>query len=96
MGLSFDPNWKNEKDHCDSSLFVRVHGMVGASPEATVREFKNCCITIAMDGSDMLLNDSEEAGSYSRVVRVDTLQTLLVERLTPDGKSRWTLIYVVH
>jgi hypothetical protein len=40
--------------------------MVGISPEATVREFKNCCITTAVDGSDMLLNDSKEAGSDSR------------------------------
>jgi hypothetical protein len=76
MGPSFDPNWKNEEDHCDSSLFMCVHGMVGVLPEATVREFKNCCITTAIVGSDMLLNDSEEAGSYSRVVKVDTPQTL--------------------
>jgi len=65
MGPSFDPNWKNE-DHCDSSLLVYVHSMVGISSEATVRELKNCRITSAVDGSDMLLNDSEKAGSVSR------------------------------
>jgi hypothetical protein len=63
MGPSFDPNLKNEEDHCDSSLLVYVRGMVGILPEATVRVFKNCYITSAVDGSDVLLNDSEEAGS---------------------------------
>lgn len=85
MGPSFDPSWKNEEDHCDSSLLVHVHGMVGISLEATVREFKNCCKTSAVDGSDMLLNDSEKAGSDRRECEEgegtsckggDTLQTL--------------------
>jgi len=66
MGPSFDPNWKNEEDHCDSSLLVYVHGTVEISSETTAWDFKNYCMISAVDGSDMLLNDSEEAGSDSR------------------------------
>jgi hypothetical protein len=35
------------------------------SPEVTVKDFKKCCISNAMDGTedDMLWNDSEENGN---------------------------------
>jgi hypothetical protein len=39
------------------------------SPEATVREFKKCCMSSVQ--SDMLQNDSEEAGSGNRECEKD-------------------------
>jgi hypothetical protein len=37
------------------------------SPEVTVKGFKNCCMTNAMDGTDdnMIWNESEEDGNVT-------------------------------
>jgi hypothetical protein len=36
------------------------------SPDRTVKDFKNCCVSIAADGTDdgMLWNGSEEDGNF--------------------------------
>jgi hypothetical protein len=70
--------------------------MVGISPEATVWEFKKCCVTSAVEYlicCGMTVKRLEVIADSVRklkapVAKVDTLRTLYVERLTPVGKSR--------
>jgi len=65
---------------------------------AIVEAFKQCCISSELDGTldDMLWNDSKEKWvltlSVRKVkaltVRIDTLQTMKMERVTLIGKGR--------
>jgi hypothetical protein len=50
------------------------------SPDVTVKGFKKCCISNAVDGTDdMLWNGSEEAGNIRTVRKI--------KALTEDGDS---------
>jgi len=54
------------------------------SPEVTVKGFKKCCISIAVDGTDdMLWNGSEEDGN----VRKMKVMTVKMETRTLNGKG---------
>ena len=59
------------------------------SPEATVKGFKKCCISNAVDGTDddMLWNGSEEDGHVTSECEMKIL-TLKMETVTLIGTGR--------
>jgi hypothetical protein len=60
------------------------------SPELTVKGFKKCCISCAVDGThdDMLWNDSERMGMLGLSVRKMKTLTVKMETVTLIGKGR--------
>jgi len=58
-------------------------------PEVTVKVFKQCCISNAMEGTNdnMLRKDSEEVGNI-RSVRKMKAMTVKMETVTLIGKGR--------
>jgi hypothetical protein len=67
------------------------------SPEVTVKGFKKCCISSAVDGTDddMLGNDSEEDGDVKSVRKMKAL-TVKMETVTLIGKGRQNLTCFVY
>ena len=90
----FEPRWKNQEACCDSCLSVALQSMAVAFVEAC----KQCCISSELDWTDddTLWNDSKENGVLAvgvkkvkaLTVRMDTLQTMEMERVTLIGKGR--------
>jgi len=67
------------------------------SPAVIVEAFKKCCMSSGLDGTDdTLWNDRKEKGILAvsvrnmkaLAVRLDTLQTMKMEKVTLIGKSR--------
>jgi len=58
------------------------------SPEVTVKGFKKCCISIAVDGThdDMLWNGSEKDGNVGSVRKMKVM-TVKMETVTLNGKG---------
>jgi hypothetical protein len=74
-------------------LSVDHNGMVVHPPEVTVKGFKKCCISNAMDGTDddMLWNGSEEDRNVTSECEKDKALTVKMETVTPIGKGRKNL-----
>ena len=64
----------------------------------TVKGFKNCCISSAVDGAEdyMLWNESEEIWMLGVSVRKMKALTVKMEAVTLIGKGRETLACFVH
>jgi hypothetical protein len=60
------------------------------SPEVTVKGFKKCCISSAVDGAEeyKLWNESEEMGMLGVRVRKMKALTVKMEAVTLIGKGR--------
>jgi len=65
------------------------------SPEVTVKGFNKCCMSTALDETDILWNGSEEDG-YVRSVRKMQALTVKIETVTLFGKDRYNLTYYVY
>jgi len=65
------------------------------SPEVTVKGFKKCCTSIAVDGTDdKSWNGSERIGMLG--VSVEKMKAWKVETLTLIGEDRKNLTCFVH
>jgi hypothetical protein len=70
-----------------------------------VQGFEKCCISSALDETDesMLWNDSEEVGVAATsvrkmkalIVKIDTVETMKVERVTPLDEGGWYLMFCI-
>jgi hypothetical protein len=85
LGIS----WKNQKAQCDSFLSVVIMAWQQISSEIIVKGFKECYLSKAVNGTDMLWNDSE-VGNVGTGVNMNTLETVKVQRVTLSSKGEWS------